>query len=622
MASIPSTTASGSSSNNGQTYRGPFAIMTVLFFLWGFMTVFNDILIPRFKEAFTLDFFHAMLVQLAFFGAYFVGSLLYFLISAATGDPIARIGYKNGVIIGLLISAFGSAIFWPAGTLAPHSSEIAPRDLPRIESLATRLGDQKDPVSMFVYQNISLATQQSLKPGGQVAQQALVQDLDKLIHGPVIYDAQRFANVKLEPTTKELLELNQKEVAMVSKTVDEERTAAATALHLNRALLEDAYPGEVNKNLAAYWVFLIALFIVGMGFAMLQIAANPYVTILGPERTASSRLNLAQSFNSLGTTIGPLIGGWLIFQYFAKTGAHGAESAKIPYLIFCSIFVIMAVVFYCIHLPHVGEGKAEQGIGALKYPHVVLGVLAIFMYVGGEVSVGSAIINFLAQPDVAHMSALDASKYVSLFWGGMLIGRFMGAVELSEMKKAKKQVFLVAIPILGFLLFFVLRSWDSDHGSFDFATGWTIVKNYLPMLAFCWVLFQCGKALPGRTLFVFSATIVALLIVAVLMGGKLAMWCIVGIGLFTSIGWPNIFSLALDRMGVLKGQVSSLLVMAVVGGALLPPLQGKIADILLKGGNEHGLQFSFIVPMIAYAYVAFYGLVGHKIGRQNQAVPV
>jgi MFS transporter, FHS family, L-fucose permease len=493
MASMTTAPVTGTSeANTGQTYRGPFAIMTTLFFMWGFMTVFNDILIPRFKEAFTLDYFHAMLVQLAFFGAYFVGSLLYFIISATTGDPIARIGYKNGVVIGLLISAVGSALFWPAA------------------------------------------------------------------------------------------------------------------------------------NLTSYPMFLAALFIVGLGFAMLQIAANPYVTILGPERTASSRLNLAQAFNSLGTTTGPLIGGWLIFQYFAKTGAHGAESAKIPYLIFCIIFIIMAGVFLCIKLPHVGEGKAEQGVGALKYPHVVLGVLAILMYVGGEVSVGSAIINFLGQPDIAGMTAVDASKYVALFWGGMLIGRFMGAVELSEMAKAKKQIWLVTIPILGFLLFFVLRSWnsatESQPGHFDFAAGWTIVKNYLPMLAFCWVLFQFGKAMAGRTLFIFSATIVALLIVAVIMGGKLAMWCVVGIGLFTSIGWPNIFSLALDKMGVLKGQVSSLLVMAVVGGALLPPLQGKIADILIKGGNAHGLQISFFVPMIAYAYVAFYGLIGHKIGRSREVV--
>src|ERR1700742_2504694 len=132
MTSTSTPTGVSSQSNTSQSYRGPFAIMTTLFFMWGFMTVFNDILIPRFKEAFTLDYFHAMLVQLAFFGAYFVGSLIYFIISAKTGDPIAKIGYKNGVIIGLLISAFGSAIFWPAANLAPRSSEIAPSDL-RIE---------------------------------------------------------------------------------------------------------------------------------------------------------------------------------------------------------------------------------------------------------------------------------------------------------------------------------------------------------------------------------------------------------------------------------------------------------------------------------------------------------
>ncbi|MDB6018100.1 MAG: hypothetical protein JWR19_2589 [Pedosphaera sp.] len=465
---------------NGQTYRGPFAMMTILFFMWGFMTVFNDILIPRFKDAFTLDYFHAMLVQFAFFGAYFIGSLLYFIISATTGDPIAKIGYKNGVVIGLLISATGSALFWPA---------------------ATQL----------------------------------------------------------------------------------------------------SYP-----------LFLAGLFIVGLGFALLQIAANPYVTILGPERTASSRLNLAQAFNSVGTTIGPLIGGFLIFQYFATTGVPGADSVKVPYLAFCSVFLVLAAVFFVIRLPHIGEGKSEQGVGALKYPHVLLGTLAIFMYVGGEVSVGSSIINFLGQKSVAGLDPVEASKYVSLFWGGMLIGRFMGAVELGEMKKTHKQLFLVAIPLLCFALFWVARSWNADQQQFDFSAGWRVVQNYLPLLALCWVLFQFGRALAGRTLLIFSATIVALLVVAIVFGGKLAMWCIVGIGLFTSIGWPNIFSLALDGMGVYKSQVSSLLVMAILGGALLPPLQGYIAD-------HGGLQISYVVPLIAYAYVGFYGAVGHRIGRQPPA---
>ena len=468
MASVGATiaqTATPSPSEGTKSYRGPFAIMTILFFMWGFMTVFNDILIPRFKEAFTLNYFEAMLVQFAFFGAYFIGSLLYFLISATTGDPIARLGYKNGVVIGLLLSAAGSALFWPAATI--HS-----------------------------------------------------------------------------------------------------------------------YP-----------MFLGGLFIVGLGFAMLQIAANPYVTILGPERTASSRLNFAQAFNSLGTTTGPLIGGFLIFKYFAATGVNGAESVKVPYLIFCIVFMILAVFFFSIRLPHVGEGTVKPGIGSLKYPHVVLGVLAIFMYVGGEVSVGSTIINFLGQPNVAAMPALEASKYVSLFWGGMLIGRFMGAVELSEMKSLNKRLLLAGIPIAAFL---ILLSWR----------GWDVVKMYLPLLAVCWLFFQFGKGLAGRTLFVFSGTIVVLLAIAILFGGKLAMWCIVGIGLFTSIGWPNIFSLALDRMGVLKSQVSSLLVMAVVGGAILPTILGRVADVW-------NLQVAFIVPLVAYAYVAFYGIKGHQIGRAN-----
>src|ERR1035438_7104534 len=354
-------------------YRGPFAVMTILFFVWGFMTVWNDILIPRFKEAFALDYFHAMLVQFAFFGAYFIGSLVYFIISASTGDPIAKIGYKNGVVIGLLISATGSGLFLPAA------------------------------------------------------------------------------------------------------------------------------------NAPSYPMFLAALFIVGLGFAMLQIAANPYVTILGPEKTASSRLNLAQGFNSIGTTIGPLIGGYLIFQYFAKVGAHGAESVKMPYLAFCVIFLVLAVIFFFIHLPNIGEGKIERGAGALKYPHVVLGVIAIFMYVGGEVSVGSAIINFLGQPTVAGLTAVEASKYVALYWGGLMIGRFMGAVELSEMKKFNKQILLVVIPLLAYLLLWAAKSCPMDslqnHSigeifsvwGVQFQDNWSVFKLYLPFIGLCWLLFQLDR---------------------------------------------------------------------------------------------------------------------------------
>jgi len=465
--------------------------MTVLFFMWGFMTVWNDILIPRFKEAFTLDYYHAMLVQFAFFGAYFIGSLAYFVISATTGDPIARIGYKNGVVIGLLISAGGSALFWPAA------------------------------------------------------------------------------------------------------------------------------------NATSYPMFLTALFIVGLGFAMLQIAANPYVTILGPEKTASSRLNLAQGFNSIGTTIGPLIGGYLIFQYFARSGAHGAESVKIPYLAFCVVFLVLAAVFYFIHLPHVGEGHVEAGAGALRFPHVRLGIIAIFMYVGGEVAVGSAIINFLGQKSVAGLSAVDGSKYVALYWGGLMIGRFMAAVMLSEIRAARKQLWLVVIPLLAWLFLWLAKSapYDAARGAADvsvwtlwrdaFAANWAVFRVYLPFVGACWLLFQLGRSRAARTLVIFSLTVVALLLTAILAGGRVAMWCVVAVGLFTSIGWSNTFSLALEGTGIYKSQVSSLLVMAILGGACLPPLQGKIADL------THNLQISFLVPLVAYAYVAFYGLYGYRAGRRT-----
>jgi FHS family L-fucose permease-like MFS transporter len=461
------TVSSSPPSGNDQSYRGPFAIMTVLFFMWGFITSVNDILIPRFKEAFGLDYFQAMLVQFAFFGAYFIGSLLYFLISATTGDPIARIGYKNGVVSGLLLAALGTALIW------------------------------------------------------------------------------------------------------------------------------------VGATIHFYPLILGALFIVGLGFAMLQIAANPYVTILGPERTASSRLNLAQGFNSVGTTIGPLIGGYLIFQYFAQTGAHGADSVKVPYLAFGAVFVILAAIFFFIHLPQVGEGRIERGVGALKFLHVRLGIIAIFMYVGGEVSVGSSLINFLGQPGIAGLTPLDASKYVSLFWGGMLIGRFMGAVELSELTRRNKQLLLAAIPIAGFLGLWALR-------------GWAVVQMYLPFLALCWVLFRFGKSLAGRTLMLFSLMVIVLLATAIVTGGRLAMWCVVAVGLFTSVGWSNTFSLAIEGVGIYKSQASSLLVMAILGGAILPPFQGFMADHLR-------LQASFVVPLIAYAYVAFYGWRGHQIGRSNRA---
>ncbi|MDB6018235.1 MAG: fucose permease [Pedosphaera sp.] len=466
MAAITPTTATSAflSASTGRTYRGPFALMTILFFMWGFMTVWNDVLIPRFKDAFTLSYFQSMLVQFAFFGAYGIGSLIYYVISMISGDPINRIGYKNGVILGLLIAATGSALFYPAAVLA-------------------------------------------------------------------------------------------------------------------------SYP-----------FFLMALFIVGLGFAMLQIAANPYVTILGPEQTASSRLNLSQAFNSLGTTIGPIIGGWLIFTFFTSKEAHGADSVKIPYLCFAGVFVLLAIFFKCMHLPNfTNTEEISQGVGALKHPHTVLGMLAIFMYVGGEVTVGSTIINYLGLPKLGGLAHEAASKYLAFYWGGLMIGRFMGAFALSAMKKTLKHTLVALVPVAAFITIWLLSGQDN-------------ALHYGAALVVLLVAFYLGEASAHRMLALFSAVIIGLLLTSMCTEGETAKWSILGVGLFCSVMWSNIFSLAIEGLGPLKSQASSLLVMAILGGALLPPLQGVIAD-------HWGIQTSFIVPMSAFAYVAFYGLYGYKAGR-------
>jgi FHS family L-fucose permease-like MFS transporter len=428
-----------------------------------------------------------MLVQFAFFGAYSIGALAYYLISMASGDPINRIGYKNGVIIGLLVAAFGSALFYPAA-------------------------------------------------------------------------------------------------------------------------IESSYP-----------LFLMALFVVGLGFAVLQIAANPYVTILGPERTASSRLNLSQAFNSFGTTIGPIIGGWLIFTFFMRPGAHGSDSVKVPYLCFAGVFALLAVFFRFAHLPSfTNPDQIGHGAGALKHPHTVLGMLAIFMYVGGEVSVGSAIVNFLGLPKLGNLSHESASGYLSFYWGGLMIGRFMGAFALSDMRAATKHILVVIAPAVAFIIIVSLPgaanamgfAWAPRAAELCSATN---AVHYGILLLVLLAAFFAGESSPQRMLALFSLVIIALLGAGIATTGDTAKWAILGIGLFCSVMWSNIFSLAIEGLGPLKSQGSSLLVMGILGGAILPPLQGAVAD-------RFDIQSSFFVPMAAFAYIAFYGIYGYRAGRPRQSI--
>ena len=402
-------------STNNQNYALPLTAMTTLFFLWGFITVLNDVLIPRLKDVFDLSYTEAMMIQFCFFSAYFIVSL-------PAGMLVKRFGYKNGVLSGLIVASIGCLLFYPA---------------------------------------------------------------------VVVHE---------------------------------------------------------------YWLFLTALFVLAAGITVLQVSANPYVAALGPEKTASSRLNLAQALNSLGTTIGPAVGGFLLFGGAGALAAEaGADAVKIPYLILAAALITIAVVFAFLKLPEIKAHTEEQdckakGHNLLEAPHLVMGVVAIFCYVGAEVAIGSFLVNYFAEDHIAGLAEHEAAKYISYYWGGAMIGRFIGSAVLQKIAPSKA------------------------------------------------VLFN-------------TLCIVALLAVTILTEGTVAMWSVLAIGLFNSIMFPTIFSMAIEGLGSLTSKGSGWLCLAIVGGAIVPLLQGVFADSI-------NIQLSFIVPAICYVYIAWYAINVDKLAAR------
>ncbi|MBD8899813.1 L-fucose:H+ symporter permease [Rhodanobacter sp. DHG33] len=316
----------------------------------------------------------------------------------------------------------------------------------------------------------------------------------------------------------------------------------------------------------SYALFLGALFVLATGITVLQVAANPYVALLGPARTGSSRLTLAQALNSLGTTLAPLFGAWLILSNTVLSGAqidalpaaqqlayrtHEAQSVQGPYLGLALVLVLLAVIVWLFRLPSLSEntqlasGGKHTLLDALRVPHVKFGVIAIFCYVGAEVSIGSFMINYISLPQIGHISEQQASHYVSLYWGGAMVGRLFGSALLAWLD-------------------------------------------------------------PRKLLAAFAAIAGLLVVTSMLSSSNVAMVSIIAVGLFNSIMFPTIFALGIERLGPLTDKASSLLIMAIVGGALVPLLQGVLAD-------QIGIQHAFVLPLLCYAYIIFYGRSGSKI---------
>jgi FHS family L-fucose permease-like MFS transporter len=404
-------------------YTVALAVLTTVFFMWGFATVLNDILVPHLKAVFSLNYARSLLVQFVFY-------LAYLLMAIPAAKVLERIGYKASVVFGLLGMALSAAAFVPAA------------------------------------------------------------------------------------------------------------------------------------KLQSYGVFLAALFALASSITLLQVAANPYVAVIGPSESASSRLNLVQAFNSMGTTVAPLFGGLLILSRSSSGTAAGAEAmltaqqrvadvqaVELPYLIIAGVLVALAVLVWRVRLPDLGKetrraARAERGKHSLwQHRNLVLGVPAICLYLVAEIGIGSTLVNFISLPNVGAMSHASASGYVSIFWGGAMAGRFAGALLLR------------------------------------------------------WVA-------PERMLASVSIGALVLAVIAIATDGHLSMWCLIAVGLCHSIMFPTIFTLGIRGLGPLTEEGSGLLIMAIAGGAL-SALQGVIADRI-------GLQLSYLLPAACYVYVLFYALWGAK----------
>ena len=426
--------------NQNKNYTTAFIFLTSLFFLWGFITVLVDPLIPRLKEVFELSNFQSGLIQLSFFGAYF-------LLSVPTGFILTKIGYKRGIVLGLAVMGLGCLLFYPAA-----SSRV-------------------------------------------------------------------------------------------------------------------------------YGIFLLAVFVLASGMTILQVAANPYVAALGSEAGASSRLNLSQAFNSLGTAVAPIVGASLILSDkvksseeiatltdVAKEAYYASEAAAVqtPFIAIGGFVLVLALAFVFFKLPAILQKAPKGGYSkVLKKPSLVLGAVGIFVYVGAEVAIGSYLVNYFESMNLAEIIKKD---------------EFMRSISETVLGKS-----LTDVSNLGIVGAFVTFYWSGAMiGRFIGAYLTKIIR-------------------PALVLGTFAIGALLMISISLSTTGIIAMWSILAVGLFNSIMFPTIFTLAIDGLDDLKPQASGVLCTAIVGGAILPPLFGKLVDE--TGGS---FQASLILVMVCYAYIFIY----------------
>lgn len=363
-----------------------------------------------------------------------------------------------------------------------------------------------------------------------------------------------------------------------------------------------------SVQLGSYPLILSSYFLVALGFSLQQTCAQPFVVALGSPESGATRLNLAGGINSLGTTIGPIVVSYVLFGSI-EGGAGNASLSSITgmYIGVAALFVLMAIFFNLSSLPSVtNDEQMESGLGAFRYPQLVLGMIAIFMYVGVEVAIQSNMGALLRLPAFGGYTESQLSPFISLYWGSLMIGRWGGAISIFNVKGTTKTLLQIIVPYIAFGVILLV---NIIHGK-D-VSGLLIYA--LPIALMIAVSFL-SRDKQSKAMLYFSIFGFAAMLIGLFTTGKLAIFAFISGGLACSVLWPCIFSLAICGLGKYTSQGSAFLIMMILGGAVLPPFQGWLAD-----QPSIGIHASYVLTLVCFAYLIFYA-VKVKLVLKSQGI--
>lgn len=532
------------------TNYGALSTLVTVFFFWGFIAAGNSVFIPFCKHYFHLDQFQSQLIDFAFYTAYYVGALALFIYGALGGkDLVGKWGYKKSIVYGLLFSALGAA----AMILAVQGNSFAGMLL-GLFIVALGFSLQQTAAQPF-----SITLGDPSTGSARITLGGAINSFGTSI-GPLVVALALFGS---------------------TAAITDEQIAS---LSLSKVIL--------------LYIGVGALFIAAAGLFYFSKKVPPGIIIERPEKANKALYTLLIMTGLLIVMFVPVFSSYQKDMSQATDAEkHALEAYRLRWLLGAMIVVVLGLLF-----ANMSARKKPEGWGAMRYPQLVLGMLGIFVYVGVEVAVGSNLGELLRQKEFGSLSASEATPYIMMYWGSLMIGRWTGAIGAFELKKSTRQLLQVVVPLLAFgILIAIIYLSDYDVKALFYYVICVIVLI---------VSFFISKEKPARTLLIFSILGVIAMIIGLLTSGSTAIYAFLSAGLFCSIMWPCIFSLSVAGLGKYEAQGSAFLIMMILGGGILPPIQGKIADII-------GIHQSYVIAAVCFAYLAFFGFVVTGILRKQ-----